>query len=59
MCGLCGIYSASAPPSKAIVKSMNSALYHRGPDSEGYYFSSRIALGHRRLSILDLTENGN
>jgi asparagine synthase (glutamine-hydrolysing) len=59
MCGLCGIYSLSTIPSKKIVKNMNTSLQHRGPDSEGYYFNNKIGLGHRRLSIIDLSENGS
>ncbi|MBW2331818.1 MAG: hypothetical protein JRF30_13140 [Deltaproteobacteria bacterium] len=33
---------------------MNNTLVHRGPDDEGYYLSSKVGLGHRRLSIIDL-----
>ena len=36
---------------------MNSALYERGPDDEGYYFKNNIGLGMRRLSIIDI-QNG-
>lgn len=37
---------------------MNDAIAHRGPDAEGFYHSGGMALGHRRLSILDLSELG-
>ena len=40
------------------IKSMNDLISHRGPDDEGYYFSDKIAFGHRRLSILDLSSAG-
>ncbi len=36
------------------VKQMNTLLHHRGPDDEGYFESSEVALGHKRLSIIDL-----
>src|ERR1700722_10726302 len=38
---------------------MMSAIEHRGPDDEGYYIENRIGLGHRRLSIIDLSKNGH
>lgn len=38
---------------------MNNALQHRGPDAAGIYTDQDIGLGHRRLSIIDLTEDGN
>jgi asparagine synthase (glutamine-hydrolysing) len=58
MCGICGILSLSPDPlppdSRATVKSMCDAIAHRGPDDEGYYSEERVALGMRRLSIIDL-----
>ena len=55
MCGICGF---CIPDNKAvdlsILQKMTSALQHRGPDDEGYYNNAGIALGHRRLSIIDL-----
>lgn len=36
---------------------MTSVLAHRGPDDNGYFFDERVALGHRRLSIIDLSKN--
>ena len=38
---------------------MTMAIAHRGPDDEGFFIDSNIAIGHRRLSILDLSENGH
>ena len=56
MCGICGIYE---PKSKISllneVKKMNTLLHHRGPDDEGYFESFGITLGHKRLSIIDLS----
>lgn len=57
MCGIAGIYSHKILDRKemreAIVR-MTSCLQHRGPDDEGYHVGGNIALGHRRLSIIDL-----
>ena len=51
MCGITGIVSATE--GERIV-AMTQALAHRGPDGEGYYRDAHAALGHRRLSIVDL-----
>lgn len=60
MCGVSGIFSfdSSTSISHDILKGMNTAQSHRGPDSEGYYFGDGIALGHRRLSIIDVSGGG-
>ena len=42
-------------PDVAVVQRMADSIVHRGPDGEGFYSDSEIALGHRRLSIIDLT----
>src|SRR3970040_2387369 len=60
MCGISGIYNRSKEPvSIQEIKRMNEALAHRGPDGEGYYIDGHIALGHKRLAILDPTARGN
>jgi len=61
MCGITGIfeYKDSHPVSEQLLKKMTDSLAHRGPDAEGIYTSGSIGLGHRRLSILDLSEQGN
>jgi asparagine synthase (glutamine-hydrolysing) len=51
VCGISGIISAGR---KDVVVAMTEALAHRGPDGSGYYRDDRIALGQRRLSIIDL-----
>ncbi len=51
MCGISGIISAGR---KDVVTRMTEALAHRGPDGCGYYRDDRVALGQRRLSIIDL-----
>ena len=55
MCGFVGFTDKhSSTEKKKIVKEMADMIAHRGPDGEGYYVDSEIALGHRRLSIIDL-----
>jgi asparagine synthase (glutamine-hydrolyzing) len=55
MCGICGIYDRSGKPvPQDMLVRMNSAIGHRGPDGEGQYLNGNVALGHRRLSIIDL-----
>ena len=56
MCGICGkfIFDSEAGVSPALVESMASAMFHRGPDDAGFYVSGNIGLGFRRLSIIDL-----
>jgi len=61
MCGIAGILSEnlSAEQKKQIVIKMNASLAHRGPDHNGIWETEGICLGHRRLSIIDLSENAN
>ncbi len=57
MCGICGVVDWSdRPDADAIVRRMTPTMRHRGPDDEGYFASheSRLALGMRRLSIIDV-----
>ena len=60
MCGMAGAFSLSPSrrPDPSAVRAMTGALRHRGPDDEGYYSNSLCALGHRRLSIIDLSSAG-
>ena len=60
MCGICGIfnYAGSKPVEERLVKGMCDTMVHRGPDAEGQYVKGKIGLGHRRLSIIDLSERG-
>ncbi len=57
MCGIVGICfpGHDQAPSETLVRRMASQLTHRGPDEEGYCMRPGIALGHRRLSIIDLS----
>src|ERR1043166_4879793 len=58
MCGITGWInlskSGSDRPSEAVLHSMCEAIVHRGPDSEGAWMDDSVALGMRRLSIIDL-----
>ncbi|MCP2604386.1 hypothetical protein NLC26_02775 [Candidatus Aminicenantes bacterium AC-708-M15] len=56
MCGICGIYNfqETNPSIKEQIKKMCQTMIHRGPDDEGYYLDNGIALGMRRLAIIDL-----
>jgi asparagine synthase (glutamine-hydrolysing) len=59
MCGICGIVRLGAPPETAAVEAMAAALDHRGPDGSGSYAAEGVALGFRRLAIIDLSDAGN
>lgn len=56
MCGITGFARAhhDAEEARRIVKAMADRIVYRGPDGEGYYVDDQVALGHRRLSIIDL-----
>jgi asparagine synthase (glutamine-hydrolysing) len=62
MCGIAGVVGTPtprAPKDVAAVRRMNDALTHRGPDAEGIWQRGRGVLGHRRLSIIDLSPEAN
>jgi asparagine synthase (glutamine-hydrolysing) len=55
MCGIAGIVgSADRPVDDALVRSMTDALWHRGPDDEGFFIQRSVGLGMRRLAIIDV-----
>jgi asparagine synthase (glutamine-hydrolysing) len=56
MCGIAGVISATplTEETRLAVRRMNSAMAHRGPDDEGYFFDEHVALAMRRLSIIDV-----
>lgn len=60
MCGIAGFCNFKGDKEKMIEK-MKEKMYHRGPDAGGNYFSEdgQVTFGHRRLSIIDLSENGS
>src|SRR5438552_104534 len=55
MCGIAGFSWRD----ERLVQSMIDALRHRGPDDEGLYADDHVSLGHRRLSIIDLSPLGH
>ena len=61
MCGIAGIVDLQSPPDRAnvVLHQMLGAIVHRGPDDAGIWHSDGVSLGHRRLSILDLSPNGH
>src|SRR3954451_1939383 len=65
MCGIAGFINLSRNSNpetlRSIVSRMTDTLSHRGPDANGWWAdeSQGIALGHRRLSIIDLSEQGS
>ena len=60
MCGLAGFYIlGNIKLSKIDLVNATNTLSHRGPDDAGYYFNDKIGLGHRRLSIIDLSAAGH
>ena len=61
MCGLTGYYTKNNIHENKIISEMSNSLISRGPDDIGYWVDNSIgiSLGHRRLSIQDLSENGS
>lgn len=59
MCGICGFYSKNNNWNQDDLVRMTRSMNHRGPDAEGFYFEKNVGLGHKRLSIIDLSENAN
>ena len=56
MCGIAGFISYDGRPDKEpLVQAMCDTLSHRGPDGSGYHCDRYAALGHRRLSIIDVS----
>ena len=59
MCGICGYFSTRQRYNEEKLSRMTAALAHRGPDAQGLFSDGMCGLGHRRLSILDLSEAAN
>lgn len=60
MCGIVGYLNLnSSPASETVLKKMTDSIIHRGPDGEGQYVNGACGLGHRRLSIIDLSNAGS
>ena len=58
MCGIVG-FTNKIDSSNKVIADMMDKIRHRGPDAEGSYVDENIALGHRRLSIIDVSSSGN
>ncbi len=59
MCGICGIVDFDSPPNIGAVEAITGRLTHRGPDAGGVYCFPECVLGHRRLSIIDLSDSAS
>jgi asparagine synthase (glutamine-hydrolysing) len=59
MCGITGFFSSKQAFSETPLRLMCTAIKHRGPDADGFYFDGICGLGHSRLSIIDLSEVAN
>lgn len=56
MCGICGIFNLNQQPVAPVeIEKMNNTMFHRGPDGGDVHTDNNIGLGHRRLSIIDLS----
>jgi asparagine synthase (glutamine-hydrolysing) len=58
MCGICGIVDFDDAIAPRDVAAMCAALAHRGPDGQSVFHDGPVALGHRRLAIIDLSDGG-
>src|SRR6516225_7479860 len=61
MCGICGVMSLDGdldPHMGSAIRAMNARLRHRGPDGDGFLVRPWVALGHRRLAIIDRAGGG-
>lgn len=60
MCGIAGLLHLDRQPASGLLlRRMTDAIGHRGPDGEGHWVEGPVALGHRRLAIIDLTPAGH
>lgn len=60
MCGIAGILNYEGRPvQNELIKRMTDSIAHRGPDDNGEFLDGSLGLGHRRLSILDLSKAGH
>lgn len=59
MCGIVGVIQRTTPVDRSVVEHMTLALKARGPDDQGIWCDDKVGLGHRRLSIIDLSMAGH
>jgi len=60
MCGISGFVNRDKdrPADEALLRRMTDVIAHRGPDGSGHFCTGSVGLGHRRLAIIDLSQNG-
>jgi asparagine synthase (glutamine-hydrolysing) len=59
MCGVSGFVNLRGEPAElGVLRAMTESISHRGPDGDGVWIDKNIAIGHRRLSVLDLSQAG-
>ena len=58
MCGICG-FTGEVQNRDKVIRQMTEKITHRGPDADGFFLDDRIAMGFRRLSIIDLSTAGH
>ncbi len=58
MCGIVGLFNfdAAKPPDEVLLRQMNAAIFHRGPDEDGSYVEGPLGMANRRLSIIGLAD---
>ena len=59
MCGICGFIGYKEEDRNSVLEKMTDKIIHRGPDSHGKYIDDDVSFGFRRLSIIDLSEDGS
>jgi asparagine synthase (glutamine-hydrolysing) len=60
MCGIAGLLNCkNIPAEETRIRRMTDCMAHRGPDADGFFLEGNVALGHRRLSIIDLSSSAN
>lgn len=59
MCGVAGVFSYGGKCDPSTIRLMSESMNHRGPENTGYFESSKVCLGHNRLSIIDLSVQAN
>src|SRR5882757_1160881 len=59
MCGIAGILQFNSPVPSGMIRRITETMAHRGPDAMSFFEDEGLALGHRRLSIIDLSTAAN
>ena len=60
MCGISGLFNIDGSAvDETLIQKMNDSQIHRGPDAEGVWIDNNIGFGHRRLKIIDLSDESN